>query len=145
MYIDYCSLWNRLWKLRPWDLKIIQEAHFFDWRWHLYTHRLLLTEKLLMKTESLMSQKWFSTPIFKADAEIFNVHRLLLAQKPFTKTRTLDQKIIQEAQFYGWRWHLLRTQTPPDWETVDENWVPPVLKIILETHFYGWRWNLQCT
>jgi len=169
-----------------------------------------------MKTESLRSQKSSSKPYSTADAEIFNVHKLLLAQKLYTETRTLgpknhprspvlrrtatsfahidycclrncwwklshcypknhprnpvlrlrlkssmcidycwlrnrlpklgpwDPKIIQEAQFYGWRWHLLRTLTTADWETVDENWVPPVPKIILETLFYGWSWNLQC-
>jgi len=55
-------------------------------------HRQLLTEKLLMKTESLLSQKSSLKPCSTADAQIFNVHRLLLAQKPFTKTRTLGPK-----------------------------------------------------
>ena len=45
-----------------------------------------------MKSESLLSQKSSSEPCSTADAEIFNVHRLLLAQKPFTKTRTLGPK-----------------------------------------------------
>jgi hypothetical protein len=54
-----------------------------------------------MKTESLLSQKSSSKPSSTADAEIFNVHRLLLAEKPLMKTRSLDPKIIQEAEFYG--------------------------------------------
>jgi len=55
-------------------------------------HRLLLTEKSLTKTESLLSEKSSSKPSSKADAEIFNVRRLLLAQKPLTRTRTLGCK-----------------------------------------------------
>jgi len=92
MSIDYCWLRNRLRKLGPWDPKIIQEAQFYGWRDTFCAHRLLLTEKLLMKTESLLSQKSSSKHCSMADAEIFNVHRLLLAQKPFTKTRTLGPK-----------------------------------------------------
>jgi len=79
MYIDYCSLWNSLRKLGPWDPKIIQEAQFYGWCDIFCAYRLLLTGKLLMKTVSLLSQKSSSTPSSKADAEIFNVYRLLLA------------------------------------------------------------------
>jgi len=64
-------------------------------------HRLLLTEKLLTKTKSLLSEKSSSKPGSTAVAEIFNVHKLLLAQKLLTKLWTLDPKIIQEAQFHG--------------------------------------------
>jgi hypothetical protein len=46
----------------------------------------------LMKIESLLSQKSSSKPSSTADAEIFIVHRLMLAQKPLTKTRTLGPK-----------------------------------------------------
>jgi hypothetical protein len=35
MDIDYCCLTNRWWKLSLWDPKIIQEAHYYAWRWHL--------------------------------------------------------------------------------------------------------------
>jgi len=45
-----------------------------------------------MKTESLVSQKSSSKPSSMADAEIFNLHRLLLRQKPLTKTRSLWPK-----------------------------------------------------
>ena len=41
------------------------------------------------ETESLLSQNTSSKRNSTADADIFNVHRLLLAQKPLTKTRTL--------------------------------------------------------
>jgi len=92
MYIDYSWFRNSLRKRGPWDPKIIQEAQFYCWRDIFCPHRLLLTEKPLMKTESLESQKSSSTPSSTADAEIFNVHRLLLAQKPLTKTRTLGPK-----------------------------------------------------
>jgi len=46
-----------------------------------WAYRLLLTEKLLTKTESLLSEKSSSKPSSTADAEIFNVHRLLLTEK----------------------------------------------------------------
>jgi hypothetical protein len=46
----------------------------------------------LTKTESLLSQKSSSKPSCTADAEIFNVYRLMLSQKPLTKTRTLGPK-----------------------------------------------------
>jgi hypothetical protein len=45
-----------------------------------------------MKTESLPSQKSSSKPNCTADAEIFNLHTLLLPQKPLTKTRSLGPK-----------------------------------------------------
>jgi hypothetical protein len=45
-----------------------------------------------MKTKSLVSQKSSSKPSSTADAEIFNLHRLLLPQKPLTKTRSLGPK-----------------------------------------------------
>jgi hypothetical protein len=65
-------------------------------------NKILLTDKPLMKTKSLLSQKSSSKPIYTADAEIFHLHRLLLPQKPLTKTRSLGpKKIIQEAQFYS--------------------------------------------
>jgi len=53
------------------------------------------------KNESLPSQKSSSKPSSTADAEIFNVHTLLLPQKPLTKMKSLGPK------FYVWRWHLL--------------------------------------
>jgi hypothetical protein len=45
-----------------------------------------------MKIESLLSQKSSSKPSSTADAEIFNLHRLLLPQKPLMKTRSLGPK-----------------------------------------------------
>jgi hypothetical protein len=46
----------------------------------------------LMKTKSLLSHKSSSKPSSTADAEIFIVLRLLLAQKQLSKTRTLGPK-----------------------------------------------------
>jgi hypothetical protein len=46
----------------------------------------------LMKTEPLLSQNSSSKPSSIDEAEIFIVHRLLLAQKPLTKTRTPGPK-----------------------------------------------------
>jgi hypothetical protein len=92
LYIDYCCLKNRWRKLSPWDPKIIQEAQFRDDADIFSAHRLLLTEKYLMKTESLLSQKSSSKSSSTADAEIFNVHRLMLDQKLLMKTRTLGPK-----------------------------------------------------
>jgi len=60
-------------------------------------YRLLLTEKPLPKTKSLLSQKSSSKPSYTAEAEIFRAHRLLLAQKPLTETWSLGPKNIQEA------------------------------------------------
>jgi hypothetical protein len=45
-----------------------------------------------MKTESLLYKKSSSKTSSTADAEIFPLHGLLLAQKPLTKTRTLGPK-----------------------------------------------------
>jgi hypothetical protein len=45
-----------------------------------------------LKTESVLSQISSSKPSSAADTEIFNVRRLLLAQKLLTKTRTLGPK-----------------------------------------------------
>jgi len=45
-----------------------------------------------MKTESLLSEKSSSKHSSTADAEIFIVHRLLLHNKPLTRTRTLGRK-----------------------------------------------------
>jgi hypothetical protein len=45
-----------------------------------------------MKIESLLSQKSSSKTSSTADAEIFTLHGLLLAQKPLTKTRTHGRK-----------------------------------------------------
>jgi hypothetical protein len=173
--------------------------------------------KQLTKTESLLFPQSSSKTGYTADAEIFNIRRLLLAQKPLRKTSTQgpknhprslvlrltlsssarkdynwlrnsrqklspccsqshprkpvlrltmkssmyvdycfpwkrwgklgprDPKIIQEAQFYGWRCHLQRRKTTTGSEIVDRNWVPAVPKVILENQFFGWRWNLQCT
>ena len=33
--IDYCEQTNRWRKMSPWVPKIIQEAHFYNWRWNL--------------------------------------------------------------------------------------------------------------
>jgi hypothetical protein len=45
-----------------------------------------------MKTESLLSQKSSSKTSSTADAEIFTLQALLLAQKPLKKTRTFGRK-----------------------------------------------------
>jgi hypothetical protein len=46
----------------------------------------------LMKTESLLSQKSSFKTSSTADAEIFTLHGLLLAQIPLMTTRTSDPK-----------------------------------------------------
>jgi len=81
-----------------------------------------------MKTESLLSQKSSSTPSSKADAEIFNVYRLPLVQKPYTKTRTLGPKNHPRSPV---QLLTLTSSTHIDYcssETVDENWVTVVTK-----------------
>jgi len=123
-----------------------------------------VTKKLLTKIESLLSEKSSSKPCSTADAEIFIVHRLLLPNKPLTRTRTLgrtnhqrsqvlrltltscahidycwlrnrwrelgpwDPKIIQEAQFYGWRWNHKCKYSNAGSKTFDENWDPGTQK-----------------
>jgi len=71
-------------------------------------HRRLLAQKPLTKTRTLEPKKSSKKPSSTADADIFNLHKLLLAQKPLTKTRTLGPQNHPKAQFYCWRWHLLR-------------------------------------
>jgi hypothetical protein len=68
-----------------------------------------MTDKPLMKTQSRLSQKSSSKPSSPADAKIFIVHRLLWLRNSWRKLGPSDPKINQEAQFYDWRWHLLRT------------------------------------
>jgi len=92
MCIDYCWVRNRLPKLGPWDPKIIQEAQFNCWRWHLLRTKTTAASETVDENWVTVVTKISSTPSSKAHAEIFNVHRLLLAQKPFTKTRTLGPK-----------------------------------------------------
>jgi hypothetical protein len=105
-YIDYCCLINRWRKLGPSESSkkpsFTADVDIF------YAHRLLLTNKPLTKTESLVSEKSSSKPISMADAEIFNVHILLLAQKPLTKTRTLGPKKSSKKPSSTAGWNLLR-------------------------------------
>jgi hypothetical protein len=99
----------------------------------------------LMKIESLLSQNSSSKSSSTADTEIFNVHRLMLAQKPLTKTRILGPKYSSKKPSSTADAHifcanrLLLTDKPL------RNWVPGVPKFILETQFYCWHWDLQCT
>ena len=51
-----------------------------------------MAQKQLATTESLVFQKSSSKTSSTSDDEIFNVHRLLLAQKPLTNTRTWEPK-----------------------------------------------------
>jgi hypothetical protein len=89
---DHCWLKNHWQKQHPCGPKNIKEPSSTADADIYNTYRLMLTEKTLTKTESLLSQKWFSKPSFKPDAEIFNVHRLPLAHKPLTKPRSLGPK-----------------------------------------------------
>jgi hypothetical protein len=74
-----------------------------------------------MKTESLLSQKSSSKPSSMADAENFNVHRLLLAQKPLTKTRALEPKKSSKKPCFTADADIFCVHTTPDRQTVDEN------------------------
>jgi len=88
-YMDYCWLGNRWRKLWPSDPK---------------NHPRILVIRLTLTSSAEINYSWqtnqfwnwapvsrklSSKPSSTADTEIFNVHRLLLAQKPLTKTRTL--------------------------------------------------------
>jgi hypothetical protein len=91
-----------------------------------------------MKTEPLQSQNSSSKPSFIADAEIFIVHILLLAQKLLTKTRTPGPKksskkpsSTADADIFCANTLLLTDK--PLMKT--ESLVNP--KIILETQLYG--------
>jgi hypothetical protein len=144
-------------------------------------NRLLLTDKLMTKTKSLVSQNSSSKPSSTADAEIFNVHRLLLAQKPLTKTRTLWPKNRPQSPVlrltltssteinYSWqtnRWWQLSPCCPKNHPRkpvlrltlksshyMDYCWLrnrwrklgPSDAKLIQEAQFYGWRWHLLRT
>jgi len=109
MCIDYCWLRNRWRKLGPSDPKNHPRSPFPRLTLTSSTQILLMTDKPLMKTQSLLSQKSSSKPSCPADAEIFIVLRLLWLRNRWRKLGPSDPKIIQEAQFYAWRWHLLRT------------------------------------
>jgi hypothetical protein len=89
-----------------------------------------------MKTESLLSQKSSSKPSCTADAEIFNVYRLTLSQKPLTKTRTLGPKKSSKKPSSTAHADIFCAYTTPDTQTVDENKIPAIPKIILEAQFY---------
>jgi hypothetical protein len=52
-------------------------------------YRLLLAQKPLTKTSSLLSQKSSSKPSYTADAENCKAYKLLLGQKPLMKTESL--------------------------------------------------------
>jgi len=78
MYIDYCWLRNRWRNLGPSDPKNYQRSPFPRQTLTSSTQILLMTDKSLMKTKSLLSQKSSSKHSCPADAEIFIVHRLLL-------------------------------------------------------------------
>ena len=86
---DYFWLRNRRRKLRPWCQKIILETNYTADAEIFKAYILLLAQKPLTKTSSLLSQKSSSKPSYTADAEIFQAYRLLLAQKPLTKTESL--------------------------------------------------------
>jgi len=144
MCIDYCWLRNRLPKLGLGTQKSSKKASSTAKADIFYAHRLLLPQKPLMKTESLLSQKYPRHLVLRLTLKSSMYIEYCWLRDCLWNLGPWDPKIIQEAQFYGWRWHLLRTLTTADWETIAENWVPPVPKIILETLFYGWRWNLQC-
>jgi len=79
-----------------------------------------MTDKPLIKTQSLLSQKSSSKPSYMADAEIFNVHRLLLAQKPLTKTRTLEPKKSSKKPISTADDDIFYPNTTHDRQTVDE-------------------------
>jgi hypothetical protein len=89
MYIDYCWLRNRWWKVGPPDPKNHPRSPVL---W------LMLTSSAQIDYSWQTNHWWKLSPYCPkyhssaADAEIFNVHRLLLAQKPLTKTRTFGRK-----------------------------------------------------
>jgi len=108
-------------------------------------HRLLLTEKPLKKTESLLSQKSSSKHSSTAVAEIFFVHGLLLAQKPLTRTRTLGRRNHQRSQVlrltimffahidYCWLRNRWRKQSPCCPKNHPRN---PILRLTLKYSMY---------
>jgi len=146
-----------------------------------YAHGLLLKDKPLKKTKSLVSQTSSSKRSSTADAEIFNVHRRLLVQKQLSKTRTLIPKNHRRSPVlrqtltssthidYSWktnRWRKLSPWCPKHHPRnavlrltlksstyIDYCWCrnhcrklgPSDPKIIQEAQFYGWRWHLLRT
>jgi hypothetical protein len=82
-----------------------------------------------MKNESLLSQISSSKPSSTADAEIFNVHRLVLDQKPLMKTRTLRPKKSSKKPISMADADIFYANTTHDRQTVDENSVPAIPKI----------------
>jgi hypothetical protein len=109
-HIDYCWLKNR------WRKLVLRIWTFADWE--------TVEENGVLAVPQISSK-----PSSTADAEIFNGHSLLVAQKPLMKTVSLGPKNHQKTQFYGWQWQILRTWTFPDWESVDENGFLAIPKI----------------
>jgi hypothetical protein len=106
-----------------------------------------------MKTESLLSQKSSLKPSSTADAEIFNLHRLLLPQKPLTKTRSLGPKnhprspvlrlkLTSSAHIdYTWQRNRWRKLGPSDPKNHPRS---PVLRLTLTSSSqikYSWQTN----
>jgi hypothetical protein len=178
MYVDYCWLRNRWRKLWPSDpknhprilvvrLTLISSAEInYSWQTNHFWNWAPVSQKLSLKPSST------------ADAEIFNVHRLLLAQKSLTKTRTLgskksSKKLVLRHTLTSSAQINYSSQTNPWWKLspccpknhprkpilrltlksshyMDYCWLrnrwwklgPSDAKLIQEAQFYGWRWHL---
>jgi hypothetical protein len=72
---------NRRIKLSPWCPKIILETNYTADAEIFRAYILLLAQKPLTKTSSLLSQKSSSKPSYTTDAKIFQAYRLVLAPK----------------------------------------------------------------
>jgi hypothetical protein len=145
MYIDYCWLRNRWRKLGPSNPKIHPRSPVLRLMLTSTTHIDYSWQKRGHETESLLSQNSSSKRNSTADADIFNVHRLLLPQKPLTKTRSMGPKnhptnpvlrltLTSSAKInYSWQtncWWKLRPCCPKNYPR------NPVLRPTLKSSIY---------
>jgi hypothetical protein len=145
MYVDYCLPWNRWGKLGPGTQKSSNKPSSMADAVIFSAQRLLLVWNSWQKLIPCCSQNHPRKRVLRLTMKSSMYVDYCLPRNRWGKLGPRDPKIIQQAQFYGRRWHLQRTNTNTGSETVDRNWVPAVPKIILENQLYGWRWNLQCT
>jgi hypothetical protein len=158
---------------------MILETYFYAWCWNLQGTYTTADAKTDNEKCVLPTQKSSREPSSTADAQIFRAHRLQLAHKLLTKTRSLGPKNHPRSPLlcrmlktsmdmdYCWlrnRWQKLCSCCPKnnprnpvlrltlkssmdiDYYWLTDHWQklsPWDARIIQEAHFYGWRWHLQ--
>jgi hypothetical protein len=145
IYIDYCWLINRWWKLGPWTQKSSKKPNSTDDADIFCAHTLLLFVKLLTKTEPYCPKNHPRNPILRPTLKsslyldcccLTNHWQKLGPRWPKNLPRSpVLRLMLTSSAHIDYCWLRNRWQKPS----------PAIPKIILETQFYGWRWNLHST